>query len=456
MITIGIIWLPNAGKSTLFNRLIGNHRAIITDIAGTTRDIISESFVRDDHRYKLMDSPWLTDQDKEMSLVKKIIDESDYCFFVIDGQTGLNPNEQHIAQMIIKAHKQWSTCLLVNKLERALINWTESMYISDYYSLWFGHVIAISAQHGANLDLVRDIIDHLPHTLPASKSRRSSTWHKAPTQHQDYEWDWSIRIALLGKPNAGKSTLLNTLCHEPLASVSEIPGTTLDYLTGHFQYRDQHFTVYDTAGLRRKSIVRGIESIANSKTFAMLKYIRPIVLVIVDGTQIVSRQDLVILSQIINLGLPSMVLVNKVDLIDDLKQIKKILTDVQQACGYAPYIPVLWISAQTGHGLTAVYKHIIQIHQHMTHTIPTPKLNAIISKAFLLSPPKFPKNKICKCKYITQISSNPIVFKVFVNTVDRVNFAMKRRIENVLRKECDLTGVPFEFDFVASPDHSKR
>lgn len=129
----------------------------------------------------------------------------------------------------------------------------------------------------------------------------------------------------LGKPNAGKSTLLNTLCHEPLASVSEIPGTTLDYLTGHFQYRDQHFTVYDTAGLRRKSIVRGIESIANSKTFAMLKYIRPIVLVIVDGAQIVSRQDLVILSQIINLGLPSMILVNKVDLIDDLKQIKKYL-----------------------------------------------------------------------------------------------------------------------------------
>lgn len=452
MINIGIIWLPNAGKSTLFNKLIGNYRAIVTDIAGTTRDIISESFVYHDRRYRLMDTPWLIDREQEISLIKKIINESDYCFFVIDGNQWLTPSEQHIAQMIIQSHKQASTFLLVNKLEKQLATGTESLVLSDYYSLWFGHVIAFSAKYGTNIDLVRDLM----HTLQTWSEKQQNIALKGQTQSQDYESEWAIKVALLGKPNAGKSTLLNTLCHQPLSLVSDIPGTTLDYITGHFIYQNQQFTVYDTAGMRRKSLVRWLESIANTKTFTMLQYVRPMVIILLDSTDNATRQDLVILGQIIKLGLPIIILVNKVDLLSDIKEIKKQIKDTQQACGYAPYIPVLSISAKTWHGLAQVYKQMISIHEQLTVSLPTSKLNTVISKAFLLSPPKFPKNKICKCKYITQVSTNPIVFKVFVNSLDRVNFAMKRWMENVLRKEFNLTGIPFQFNFVANPDKSNR
>lgn len=452
MLTIGIIWLPNAGKSTLFNTLVGSHRAIVTDVAGTTRDIISESFDYDGYKIKIMDTPGLSDKKTEKDMIQYIINKSDYCFFVIDGHQDITPAEQDIVDMIIKSNKHYHTFLLVNKMEKYIDMSQEFEHLSQYYTLGFEHVIAISAKYRNNLDLVWDIIHH----LPKSSHNSNIVYTKSKTAQEDSDSDGSIKIALLGKPNSGKSTLINTLCHQSLSHVSDIPGTTLDYITGHFAYKDQSFTVYDTAWLRRKSIVRWLESIANTKTFAMLKYIRPIVVILIDGTETVTRQDLVILSQVSNIGLSVVILINKVDLIDDMEAIKKQIWDTQKVYGYVSHIPILPISAKTGYGLANFYKQLIQIHQCSTIEISTSKLNTTVSKAFLLSPPKFPKNKVCKCKYITQISQNPIVFKVFVNSIDRVNFAFRRWLENVIRKEFNLTGLSLRFDFVANPDKSPR
>jgi GTP-binding protein len=452
MITIGILGLPNAGKSTFFNKIIGNYRAIVTDIAGTTRDILSESFVYQNRRYKIMDTPWLVNNEPETKIIQKIITSSDYCFFIIDGHLWLTQWEHDIQQMIIKAGKQHQTFLLVNKLEKEIITGKEYEALSEYYELWLEHVIPISAKYGNNIDMIRDIMESMNQIAHQKIPKK----HKWDTQIFDFDQNDSIKLALLGKPNAGKSTLLNTLCHQELSCTSDIPWTTLDYVTGYFSYQEHNFAVYDTAGLRRKSIVRWLESIANTKTFKMLEYIRPIVVIILDGNIAITRQDLVILWEIIKLWLGIIIVINKADLLSDNKEMKKKIEEAQEICGYAPYIPVISISAKTGYGLANLYKHIIEVETQTKITLPTSKINAIVSKAFLLSPPKFPKNKICKCKYITQISTDPIVFKVFVNAIDRVNFAMKKWLENIIRKEFKLKGIPFQFNFVANPDKSHR
>ncbi len=261
----------------------------------------------------------------------------------------------------------------------------------------------------------------------------------------------STHLAILGKPNAGKSTLLNTLVGKPLAKVENIPGTTRDYITGEFTLGKKKYTIYDTAGIRKKGKIHGIEKIANDKTLEMLKYIRPIILFIIDATEGISHRDMTLIQQINNLALPMIICLNKIDLLDT-KQKKFLEKQSKAIFDFAKYMPIFPISALTNKGIKEIFTVVGKMKKEAEKRIETSQLNDIIGKEFIARPPRFAKNKACKILYITQVDINAPTFMAFVNHKNRANFAFKRRIENSIRKHFEFFGTPIVIRFKGRTD----
>ena len=432
---IGLVGSTNVGKSTLFNRLIGQFRAIVTDIPGTTRDIIQHTTQIDWLGQVIFaDSPGLLDFKSERPFIKKIIDESDLLLFMIDDKVGVTAKEQHIAQYIREKHKQAGTILIINKLD---IKWKESqtsLAIADYYSLGFEHIIGISAKNARNLEELQNLIVK----LWARYKKPSTWWHST--------WWLSTWIAILGKPNVGKSTLLNTFVGKELSKVENISGTTRDYVIGAFNYDGRKYAIYDTAGIKKKASMHGIEKIAYQKTLDMLKFIRPVVLFLIDCTEGLSHRDMTLLEEINHVGLPIIIGLNKTDLINK-KQSNVMIKTIQAYLSFAKYIPIIPIVATTGKGIKEMMALVTLVNREMNKRIDTNKLNKVINQEYLSRPPRFPKNKICKILYITQTDIDAPTFMAFVNHKDRANFAFKQRIDNSLRKHFSFIWAPLVIKF---------
>ena len=305
---IGLIWATNAGKSTLFNRLIGQFRAIVTDIHGTTIDIISHTLEVDNlWKMTFFDSPGLGDFSDEIPFIEKIIKNSDLLLFVIDDSVWVSAKDQHILQMIRENNMQDQTFLIINKLD---VKWKVNeidLAIADYYDLWVGKVIWISAKKERNLAELEDELRTF-----YKEWRKSHSDEEHSTNEPTHKGIW---LAIVGKPNSGKSTLLNTLVGKELAKVEDKLGTTRDYVVGEFKSMGNWYTVYDTAGIRKKWKTHGIEKIAYDKTYAMLEYVRPVVLFMIDCTQGITHRDMTLLQEIAGLGLPMIFCLNKSDLV---------------------------------------------------------------------------------------------------------------------------------------------
>lgn len=438
------IWLvgsTNVGKSTLFNRLIWQFRAIVTDIPGTTVDILRHRADIDWlGRVLFADSPGLQTFEEERDFIKQIIDESDLIIFVIDDVVWITAKEEQITKYIMNSKKKDNVIVVVNKLD---VKWKEReqlLALSDYYSLGFESLVWISAKTSRHMDDLQEMV--------YKKAKKLWLIDKEDEEKSDLPVidKNSLPIAILGKPNAGKSTLLNTLVGKNLSKVENIPWTTRDYVVGDFKNGKQKFTVYDTAGIKKKWHMRGIESIAYQKTLDMLKYVRPIVAFVVDGTVGVSHRDMTLLSEIYNLALPMILVMNKSDLVNKRAQ-DTILAQAQAAINFAPYIPILNMSAKDGTGIDDLLRMANLIHKENYKRIETSEINKIIWAEFISRPPRFPKNKICKILYITQIDVNAPTFIAFVNKKDRANFAFKRWIENVIRKTWGFVWIPLVIRF---------
>ncbi len=431
---IWLVWATNVGKSTLFNRLIGQFRAIVTDIPWTTRDIIQHKFDLEwVWSITFSDSPWLLDFQDERVFIKKIIKKSDLILFLIDDNVGITSKEQHILSCIMDSGKKNNTILVINKLDIKRKHNQKELALSDYYDLWFSNIIWISAQKWDNIDVLQQqIVDYV-------KKNKTDSLHPEPKKQ-------SIPIAILGKPNSWKSTLLNTLVWETLSKVDEEAGTTRDYIVGEFTYKKQDYTVYDTAGIRKRWKIHWIERIANDKTYKMLEYVRPIVVFLVDVVEWITHRDMTILEEIGNLALPTIFCLNKTDLINN-KKIKTEITKASSLLDFAKYIPILPLVAQTWEHRDDLFAKIKFLYAEASRRIETNTLNKIISTEYITRPPRFPKNKICKILYITQVDINAPTFVVFVNHKSRANFAFKRWIENSIRKHFEFTWVPLVIRF---------
>lgn len=433
MFQIGLIWATNVWKSTLFNRLIWQFRAIVTDIPGTTVDILyHEINLENIWSIKFADSPWLEEFDQELPFIKKIIDESDLIFFVIDDSVGITAKEQNIYSYIMETNKSSNTVLIINKLD---INYSPNetdIAIADYYDLGIPNIIWISAKKEFNLEEVKEYI------LDYFKDKENTN---QKTQDQNQIW-----IAIIGKPNVWKSTLLNHLVGEELSKVEDYLWTTRDYITWEFTYKNQNYKIYDTAWLRKKWNIHGIEKIAYDKIKWMLEYSRPCIVFMIDGEQWVTHRDMTLLAEINNLALPIVVVVNKMDLLD-AKQKKAIQKKVQAHLDFAKYIPIIPIVAKEWKWLEDMMEMILSTYKEATKRIDTNELNKAINSDLIKRPPRFPKNKICKLYYITQVDINAPTFVTFINKKDRANFAFKKWIDNTIRQYFWFIGTPIVIRF---------
>ena len=427
---IWLVWATNVWKSTLFNRLIGQFRAIVTDIPGTTTDIIQHKVQTDNWTYTFFDSPGLLDFTEELEYIEQIIKESDLLLFLIDDSVWITAKEHHILELIRKEKKQDTTILIINKLDLKRKESETEMAISDYYTLWLSSVIGVSAKKERNLSTI--------------ESQINSFYNKRKKTHKDEEESvepYRIWLAILWKPNAGKSTLLNTLVGKPLAKVADVAWTTRDYVAGNFSWKGRDYVAYDTAWIKKRWKIHWIEKIAYDKTKAMLEFVRPVVIFMVDCTQWITHRDMTLLQEVHQLALPMIFVLNKVDQVNP-KAIDAMIKNTQTYLDFAKYLPIVPMIAIKWEWIDDVMKFVSILQKENTKRIATRDLNEALQHEMIQRPPRFPKNKICKILYATQIAVDAPTFIVFVNHKARANFAFKKRVENSIRKNFGFIGVP--------------
>ena len=426
---IWLVWATNVWKSTLFNRLIGQFRTIVTDIPGTTTDIIQHKVETDNWVYTFFDSPGLLDFTEELEYIEQIIKESDLLLFLIDDSVWITAKEHHILELIRKEKKQDSTILIINKLDIKRKESETEMAISDYYTLWLSSVIGVSAKKERNLSTIENQIN--------------SFYNKRKKIHKDEEESvepFRIWLAILWKPNAGKSTLLNTLVWKPLAKVADVAWTTRDYVVGNFSRKGRDYVAYDTAWIKKRWKIHWIEKIAYDKTKAMLEFVRPVVIFMVDCTQWITHRDMTLLQEVHQLALPMIFVLNKVDQVNP-KAIDAMIKNTQTYLDFAKYLPIVPMIAIKWEWIDDVMKFVSILQKENTKRIATRDLNEALQHEMIQRPPRFPKNKICKILYATQIAVDAPTFIVFVNHKARANFAFKKRVENSIRKNFWFIGV---------------
>ena len=435
MFKIWLVWATNVWKSTLFNRLIGQFRAIVTDVPGTTVDIIYHEMEIDGiGKVAFGDSPWLLEFDQERVFIKKIIDESDLILFVLDDTVWITAKERSIYSYLMEKNKWKQALLVVNKLDVNYKSNQIDLAIADYYELWIENVIWISAKNELNITEIEDFI------VNYFKDKENTQ------ENEEDDEEKPTPIAIIWKPNVWKSTLLNFLVWKELAKVEDYLGTTRDYITWNFEYKWEKYRVYDTAWLRKKGSIHGIEKIAYDKIRWMLEYVRPCIIFMIDWSEWVTHRDMTLLAEINNLALPIMVAVNKMDLLDS-KQKKQIQLSVQANLDYAKYIPIVPIVAKEWKWVNVMLDMLGDITAEAEKRIDTNELNKAINTEMIKRPPRFPKNKICKLYYITQIDINAPTFVAFINKKERANFAFKKWIENSIRNNFGFIWTPIVIRF---------
>jgi len=435
---IWLVWRTNVGKSTLFNRIVWSFRAIVTDISGTTRELLQEEISLGGKPVSLVDSPGLENVDQEMEFIEQIIQESDMLLFVIDGKADLGEQEYRIRDLILENQMKDRTILVINKLDAKVYTPEVDMLIADFYALWFWSLVPMSAEQYEWIDILNDEI----HALAKEQELVRASWPKVK-----HTW---VPLAILWRPNVGKSTLLNKLVGEELSHVQDVPGTTLDYISATFTREGTDIHVVDTAGIRKKSKIVWLEKIAYSKTMHMLSYTRPVVVMVLDSSEGMTHRDKTLLWEITWMWLPLIIALNKIDLMEPQDadyMVKQIRTQTWFA-----WIPLVKISWAEWIALPKLISTVKQVYEEASQHIKTSDLNKVLQKARLTSPPRFPKNKVCKWKYISQVEEYPPVFSLSVNNKEYANFAFKRRVEKNIRKVFGFQWVPIRLRFINKVD----
>lgn len=427
---VTLVGRTNVGKSTLFNRLVGKRKSITEDISGVTRDRIVDKVDWQDKEFLLVDTGGLDISNKEVmntevkGQVEKALMETDLILFMVDGNEGLNPYDVDIANEIRRYNKP--VIIVANKLDS--FKNTDSVY--DFYQLGFDELAMISAEQAKGLG---DLLDKIISFIDFS----------AYDEIED-----ATRIAIIGKPNAGKSSLVNLLLNEERMIVTDIAGTTRDAVDSYWSYNDNNYVLIDTAGLRRKSKVKeSVEYYANQRTFDAVDSAE-ICLFLIDASVGVTEQDAKIAGYAHNNKKAMIIAVNKWDLVDkDTNTMAKLEKEIRSTLSFAPYAPVVFISVLENKRIDKLLD-LIEVVSNNYHTrIKTGMLNNILQDAIMLNPPPQDKGKRLKIFYISQVGTAPPKFMLSINNRDLVHFSYTRYLENQIRQNYRLTGVPFSFVF---------
>jgi GTP-binding protein len=424
---VAIIGQTNAGKSSLFNRLVRKSQAIVAREAGTTRDNVIGKV---EGKYILIDTAGLKDPDDEFeSHIQDQIDDAiataDIILIAIDATKYPNHDDKLIAKKALKSGKP--TTLLLNKSDMG-----EALPIEEFYSLGVKNTLRVSATTGLNLNELRDKIDHELKTLGFSLNKETST--------SDV-----LKIALIGRPNVGKSSLFNSLAKKQQAIVANLSGTTRDINRTEIKYKGQTIELLDTAGLRKPGKREvGIEKFSALRSLAAIEE-ADICCLLVDSTEPHSKLDQTLAGEIAKAGKGIILVLTKTDL--EHKETNAILDDLEYDFNFVPYAPVIMTSSVEGKNVTKIFELALQINQARHAELKTSDLNKLLMDAVAAHPPAGLKNTHPKLRYMVQTDTCPPWFVVYGSNLSLLHWSYKRYLERRLREAYDFTGTPIFFSF---------
>ena len=427
-----IVGRPNVGKSTLFNRLAGKRRALIHDLPGMTRDRLREVVELDDgRRYELTDTGGLEYGESPMSAfadeiklqAQKALEDADFIIFVVDGVAGVLPEDREIAQDLRPNASK--TALVVNKIDRK----DADERVNEFWELGFERLFPLSAEHGAGSD---DLIDAISDIVPAGSAAAEGDDEATPT-----------RVAIIGRPNVGKSSLLNRLTNEERAVVSPVSGTTRDAIDSEIERGGKRYLIIDTAGIRRKG--KTTDEAEKLAFISARKAIErcEIALFMIDAVEGVNAQDATVAWYAEDAGKAALILVNKWD-IDEHSQddAKKFESMVRFKMKFLAYAPLEFISAKTGRRVEKIFPRIDTIIDGYLKRFRTSELKNILERATQAHHPPTVRGKPRKFYYATQLKNGPPTIALFSNVDEPLHFSYRRYLENQFREAFDLVGCP--------------
>ncbi|WP_217585425.1 ribosome biogenesis GTPase Der [Lentibacillus saliphilus] len=424
---VAIVGRPNVGKSTIFNRLVGERISIVEDIPGVTRDrIYSEaewlntSFnIIDTGGIEVGDEPLLAQIRHQAEIA---IDEADVIIFMVNGREGVTASDEEVAKLLYKSSKP--VVLAVNKIDNSEMR--ERIY--DFYALGFGEPFPISGSHGLGLgDLLDDVVKKFPHDQPVEKDEDT------------------IYFSLIGRPNVGKSSLVNALVNEERVIVSDIEGTTRDAVDTQLHKDGQDYVIIDTAGMRKKGKV--YETTEKYSVLRALKAIErsDVVLVLIDADTGIREQDKRIAGYAHDAGRAIILVVNKWDTVETTeKSMKEFEDKLRSQFQFLDYAPIVFLSAKTKKRLHTLIPTIKLVSENHSKRISTNVLNDVIMDALAVNPTPTYKGKKLKILYATQVAVKPPAFVVFVNDTELMHFSYVRFLENKIREAFGFSGTPIK------------
>ena len=434
--TVAILGRPNVGKSTLFNRLVGRKIALVDDQPGVTRDR-REGIARiADLSFRVFDTAGLDHAKKETlearmsAQAEMAVHDSDLVFFVIDAQEGVTPIDRMFAEKIRKFGKP--VRLVANKAEARMAE----AGVLESYSLGFGEPLAISAEHGEGLESLYDAIAPL---MPEAEETSDE-------ETEEEELTRPLRLAIIGQPNAGKSTLVNTMLGQERMLTGPEAGITRDAISTDWSWAGREIKLWDTAGIRRKSRVTGkIEKLAVSDALRAIRF-ADCVVVLIDASMVIERQDLALSDLVATEGRAIVLALSKWDLVEDKqKKLAEVHSDLEDVLPEIRGVPVVTISSKQERGVEKMMKAVFEAVDRWSARITTSQLNRWLEEAVSRNPPPAPSGRRIKIRYATQASSRPPTFAVFGNQMSKMPESYKRYLMNTLRKDFDLAGVPIRF-----------
>lgn len=428
---VAVVGRPNVGKSTLFNKLAGKRISIVEDTPGVTRDRIYAEAEWLRHKFTIIDTGGIEPHSDDIILSQMrrqaqiAMETADVIVFIVDGKEGLTGADGEVAQMLRKSKKP--VVLVVNKID----NLKDENNAYEFFNLGIGEPITISASQGLGLG---DMLDKIV-----------SLFNEEELNEEDDEY---IRIAMIGKPNVGKSSLINKLLGEERVIVSEVPGTTRDAIDSYLETDEGKFILIDTAGLRRKSKVKEvIERYSVIRTFTAVER-ADVCILMLDAEEGITDQDEKIIGYAHELGKAIMIIVNKWDLIEkDEKTMENFKKMLQRSLNFMTYAPYLFISAKTGQRVHKVLQMAKNCYANYSKRISTGVLNDVVNKAVLMKEPPVVGIKRLKIYYVTQVASKPPIFVFFVNDFQALHFSYQRYLENQLRESFDFEGSGIKLQF---------
>ena len=426
---VAIVGRPNVGKSTLFNRLTKTKLAIVEDTPGVTRDRLYQDVEWNNKVFTLIDTGGIemNSKDSILSAVKKqaqiAIEEADLILFVCDGQMGISSEDAEVAQMLMRTKKE--VMLVVNKIE----DYSNPEALYEYYELGLGEIYPISASHGMNTgDLLDEILERL-----------------GDIEDEEYDPD-VIKIAVIGRPNVGKSSLTNAILGQERCIVSNVPGTTRDAIDTAFSRDGQDYAIIDTAGMRKRGKV-----FETTEKYSVIRSLRAVdrcdvVLMVINAEEGLIEQDKKIAGYAHEQGKGLVLVVNKWDLIEkDNKTYTEFEKNLRKNLLFMSYAPIVFVSALTKQRVPKILDLVKYVAEQQSVRIATSVLNEIVRDAVMQNPPPTDKGKRLKILYITQSGVKPPTFVLFVNEPEILHFSYERYLENKLRESFGFEGTSIKF-----------